>query len=356
MIPFLSIIATIIGGFFLIILFKPSRPFPVSPQSIINPSKTTIPEPTPSLSPLPVQKIIPQRSHDYQTFNNCGPAALSMALSYFDINVTQQKLGIELRPFQNPQGDNDDKSVTLDELAKKAEEFNLLAYHRPTGDIRTLKLLISYNLPVITRTWLKEGDDIGHYRLIRGFDDTQEQFIQDDSLQGTNLKYTYDEFLVLWQGFNYEYLVLIPKEKQEVAERILGENTNERKAWEKALQIAQEQLTENPANIFTRFNLSVAYYYLGDYQKSVDNFELVEEKLPFRMLWYQIEPILAYQKLKKYDKVFLLTDKILRNYNRAFSELYHIRGQIYLKQGKTNLANSEFEKARFYNKNYITSE
>lgn len=70
------------------------------------------------------------------------------------------------------------------------------------------------------------------------------------------------------------------------------------------------------------------------------------------MLWYQIEPILAYQRLKDYKRVFQLTDKILNNYNRAFSELYYIRGEIFQEQGKRVLAKTEFEKAIFYNENF----
>ncbi|EKD84740.1 MAG: hypothetical protein ACD_38C00166G0001, partial [uncultured bacterium] len=62
----------------------------------------------------------------------------------------------------------------------------------------------------------------------------------------------------------------------------------------------------------------------------------------------QIEPILAYQKLKNYTRVFQLTDKILNTYNRAFSELYQIRGEIYQELGKVDLAEAEFGKARFY--------
>ena len=325
----------------------------ISPQTITN---TTSPSVTPTPKPILIKpstsKIIPQKLQVFQTFNNCGPAALSMTLSYFGINETQQKLGQDLRPYQNPQGDNDDKSVTLQELAKKADEYGLLSYHRPAGNIETIKLFISYDMPVITRTWLKKGDDIGHYRVIRGFDDTLGQIIQDDSLQGANLKYSYNDFLTLWQGFNYEYLVLVPKEKQAMAEAILGEDLDKKKAWEKALQTAQEELNKEPNNIFTEFNISVAYYYLGNYQKAVETFERVEAKLPFRMLWYQIEPILAYQKLNDYNRVFELTDKILNNYNRAFSELYYIRGEIFQEQGKRVLAKTEFEKATFYNENF----
>ena len=222
--------------------------------------------PTPSpfaTSPLGIKlqepalsKTIQNDYHIFQTFNNCGPASLSMALSYYGINQNQEKLGIELRPYQNPQGDNDDKSVTLEEMAEKALEYNLTPYHRPNGSIELIKAFITYDIPVITRTLSKENDDIGHYRLIRGFDDTLGQFIQDDSLQGADLKYSYGEFLNLWQGFNYEYLVLVPKEKQALAESILRESNDEKKAWEKALELAQKELQENPDDIFTKFNIS----------------------------------------------------------------------------------------------------
>ncbi len=345
---FIAALAAISGIFF---LNKPSGQPVVFPQSAVNNLPSATLTPTPFLIQPPAVKIIPQKLQVFQSFNNCGPAALSMALSYFGINETQQKLGQDLRPYQNPSGDNDDKSVTLEELKKKANEYGLLSYHRPGGNIEQLKLFISLNIPVITRTWLKQGDDIGHYRVIRGYDDNTKQITQDDSLQGASLKYSYLDFLSLWQGFNFEYLVLVPKEKQAIAEVILGESLDEQTAWEKALNIAREELRQDPENIFTQFNISVAYYYLGDYQKSTETFESVEGKLPFRMLWYQIEPILAYQRLGNYDRVFQLTDKILNNHNRAFSELYQIRGEVYQDLGKEDLAKSEFEKARFYNEN-----
>jgi len=343
-----AILILFFGAFYLKFSSNQELIVPQSSTNSLPPVTIPISTPTPTLPPAPPSKIIPKTIQVFQTFNNCGPAALSMALSYFGINETQQTLGQALRPFQNPQGDNDDKSVTLDELAKKAEGYRLLTYHRPAGDIEKLKLFISNDMPVITRTWLKLNDDIGHYRLIRGYDDNSRQIIQDDSLQGADLKYSYEDFLKLWQGFNYEYLVLVPKEKQDIVEQILGQDLDEKIAWEKALQIAQKELKDDQNNIFTKFNISVAYYYLGDYQKTVQFFEEVEGKLPFRTLWYQIEPILAYQKLKNYERVFALTDQILNKYNRAFSELYQIRGEIYQDQGKNDLAQEEFAKARFY--------
>ena len=307
--------------------------------------------PTDIIKTPPTSKTLNNDYHVFQTFNNCGPAALSMALSYYGINVSQQVLGEELRPWQNTQGDNDDKSVTLEELGEKAKDFDLIPYHRPNGNIDLIKLFITYDIPVVARTLTKIEEDIGHYRIVKGYNDETGQIIQDDSLQNKNLWFSYADFSLLWKQFNFEYLVLVPKDKQEIAEVILAKDKDRITAWQKAVQNSQKQLEENPEDIFTRFNLSVALYNIGDYQQSVDEFEKVQNQLPFRTLWYQIEPIKAYYELGDYQSVFELTDKILNSWNRAFSELYIIRGDIFLKQGNSDLAKQEYEKAVLYNQN-----
>jgi tetratricopeptide (TPR) repeat protein len=93
----------------------------------------------------------------------------------------------------------------------------------------------------------------------------------------------------------------------------------------------ESDLQKNPGNVNDEFNISIALYYAGDYQESVEAFEKVQGRLPFRALWYQIEPIQSYYELGDYQKVFELTDQILNNGNRAFSELYIIRG-IFVKR------------------------
>jgi len=323
----------------------------VIPQSAILPS----PSPTPIPLIIPTSKILNNDYHTFQTYNNCGPAALSMALSYYGINKSQAELGNDLRPYQIPGGDNDDKSVTLEEVAEKSKEFGLVPYLRPNGNNELIKKFIASEIPVITRTWLEETDDIGHYRIIKGYDDTTKEFIQDDSLQGKNLRYSYAAFDKIWDKFNYEYLILVPKEKQALAEQILGEDLNEKVAWQKAVDLSKEKLTQNPNDYTAGFNLSVAYYKLGNYQNSVEAFEKVETQLPFRTLWYQTEPILSYYELGNYDRVTQISDKVLNYHNRAFSELYLLKGNIYEKQGNNSLAKQEYEKALLYNKNLKTA-
>lgn len=181
-------------------------------------------QPLPTIQTPPAQKILPTDYHIFQSFNNCGPAALSMALRFYGIDKSQEELGQSLRPWQNPGGINDDKSVTLEEVAQESKKYGFVPYRRPNGDMEKIKMFITYDMPVITRTWLEPGEDIGHYRVVKGYNSEKQQLIQDDSLQNKNLWYSYDDFNAVWDKFNYEYLVLVPKDKQEIAETILGED------------------------------------------------------------------------------------------------------------------------------------
>jgi tetratricopeptide (TPR) repeat protein len=232
------------------------------------------------LKQIPENKVLGNGKHVYQTFNNCGPAALEMALAYFNKSDSQQLIGRQLRPYQNPQGINDDKSVTLTEMAVWVEENkSLKAYHRPAGNIEMVKQFINYDIPVIIRTWLDKNEDIGHYRVVKGFNDLKNTVIQDDSLQGKDLSYKYNDFNQLWEKFNYEFLVLVPKEKQPVAEIILGDILKEEAAWRHSLQISEEILQDSPDNVDALFNRVVALYHLQRYQEAVMAFEKIESDL-----------------------------------------------------------------------------
>ena len=135
-----------------------------------------------------------------------------------------------------------------------------------------------------------------------------------------------------------------------MVEAIIGNEIDEMVTWKNSLERAKKESQLDTENVYPVFNMAAAYYHLGDYNNSVSAFEKVEDKLPKRMLWYQIEPILAYQKLGNYDRVYQIIDKVLNNGNRAYSELYQIRGEIYLAQGNNDAARREFEMAIQYNK------
>lgn len=350
------VVGVILAGLY--VIYKPEYNYnsKTTLNNIPQNTRTIIQISTPTSTPTPrfqlkkpgVSAIIPMRTHAFQTFNNCGPASLSMLLSYFDINVSQDELGKNLRPFQNPQGDNDDKSVTLEEMAEESKNYNLIPYRRPTGNLELLKLFIANDIPVVVRTWIHPGEDIGHYRLVRGYDDTTGEIIQDDSYENKDLRFSYKTFLEIWQPFNYEYLVVFPKDKEELVKSILKSDIDEKNAWKKAYDIAQNESKNNPDDIYPIFNQSIALFHLDDYEKSIELFESVENRLPSRMLWYQTEPAEAYLKTHQYDKLFALSEQMLV-FNRAFSEVYIMRGIAYKEQGNNEIAAQEFDKALLYN-------
>lgn len=300
-----------------------------------------------------VYALLGSTKHIYQTFNNCGPATLSMALSFYEINVSQKELGEKMRPYQNPEGDNDDKTIFPYEFSRWAKEYGLEALYRPNGDLDTIKRFTTNGFLVVTKTWLKVDDDIGHFRVVRGFDENKKVIIQDDSYHGPNKKIAYFDFLSMWQPFNYAYVVVYPKEKEELVNAILGKERDVEIAYLNSADRAKKEMGLTPENIYPWFNLSTAYYHAQEYKKSVEAFEEVENRLPKRMLWYQIEPIKSYFELGDYDRVFQITDRVLSGGNRAFSELYQIRGEIYLKKGDRQKAKEEFDKAIFYNRNFL---
>jgi len=296
--------------------------------------------------------LLDNPKHVYQTFNNCGPATLSMIMSYYGKDISQKELGDLMRPYQVAGGDNDDKTIFTYEFVDWAKKYGFEAIGRVNGDIDLIKKFTVNGIPVVVKTWLHVNEDIGHFRVVRGFDETRKVIIQDDSYEGPNKKISYYDFLSMWQPFNYAYVIVYKNEQKDLVEAILGSEVEESTAWANSLERAKIESELDEANVYPRFNMSAAYYHLSDYKNSVLMYEDVEENLPKRMLWYQIEPILAYQQLGNYDRVFQISEHIFENGNRAFSELYQIRGEIYLEKGSYDLAKSEFDKALQYNINF----
>lgn len=351
----LACLLLLIGGVFIYLQFF-RQPPSLEEKFVVEklPVPAASPEATPGISlAQPREKILlPGTRVAYQTFNNCGPATLSMILSYYDIDKTQKELGEEMRPYQHPQGDNDDKTIFPTEFVAWLEKFGLKAIYHPNGSIELLKLFLANEIPVVVKTWLRPDEDIGHFRIIRGFDEKAEVLIGDDSYFGPNRRLSYFDFMRMWQPFDYGYIPVYQPEKEEIVKAILGQEEDIEVAYWKAVNRAQKESQLDPDNIYPIFNLSTSYYHVGEYEKSVAEFEKVESRLPRRMLWYQIEPILAYKELKNYDRVFEISNWLFEHGNRAFSELYQIRGEIYLEKGDKEAAKREFELALEYNQNF----
>jgi hypothetical protein len=322
-------------------------------------STVAITSPIVGTSTLPVQKELEDGYFISQTRNNCGPSALSMDLSFYGIHVSQETIADDLRPTHSEGAAPDDKSTTPEELVAEIQKYGLNAYYRPDGSIQELKEFIANGIPVITRTLFIPSEDFGHYRVIKGYDDTTGQIIDEDGFQGPEIDYSYADFLSLWQEYNYEYIVIVPPGKEALVQSIIGADMSTTTAWQNAETQAQSDLAANtsPAsNIRAQFNISIADYYLGNFAASVAAFEAVEPSLPKNILWYQMEPIESYYELGNYSEVFTLTNSILTDGDPIYPELLVLEGQAYEKEDNVAEARIEFQQALTYNKNLVSAQ
>ncbi|MDP3958313.1 MAG: C39 family peptidase [bacterium] len=305
---------------------------------------------TGAVAELPAKKDIEGLSHVFQTFNNCSSVALLIALSRWGIDDTQERIAAGTRPWNNPKGDNDDKSVTLYELADYSAQYGLATYVRPNGDLGLLKQFVANDIPVIARALTYADKDYVHYRVARGYDEDRNVIIESDGIEGPNEEYSYDKWMHLWKDFNYSYLIVVPLSKQALVEEILGDEKDAKTAWRNAKERAETELKKDANDLRAHYNLVTALYYLGDYKGTVREFEKIEPRLTEHKLWYQHEPIEAYFKLGAYDRVIALADSVIDNNNKSVSELYILKGKVYEARGDLVAVRAEYEKAVQYNK------
>ena len=191
---------------------------------------------------------------------------LAMILSFYGIKKSQKELGDEIRPYQHPTGDNDDKTVFPEEFVTGVENHGLKALARPNGSIELLKVLLTNEVPVVVKTLLKPTEDSAHFRVIRGFNEEREVIIVDDSFFGPKKEISYFRFLEMWQPFNYVYLPVFPEEKEELVELILGQEEDEIVAYWRAINRAKKEAELDPDNVWPVFNLANSYYRVGRYE------------------------------------------------------------------------------------------
>jgi tetratricopeptide (TPR) repeat protein len=285
------------------------------------PTPTWTPAPTETMTPtpLPAQANLEGFRHEYQTWNNCGPANLAMALSFWDWQGRQRDIAPFLKPNQR------DKNVMLYEMeAYVDDQTELSAVVRVGGEMQLLKSLIASGFPVIVEKGFEGvGFDgwMGHYQVVSGFDDAQAAFFVQDSYKGPNLKVAFPDFEEQWRAFNYSYLVIYPTEHREQVLQILGlqafDNYNYRFAEQKAR--AETLSLTGRGQYFAWYNLGTNLVALQDYTAAATAFDaafanypnIPEAERPWRNLWYQTGPYFAYYYTGRYQDVIDLATTTL---------------------------------------------
>jgi tetratricopeptide (TPR) repeat protein len=294
-----------------------------------------------------------------QGWNNCGPTTLAMALSYWGRGETQTEIAPALKP------DPEDKNVGPYEMAEYARALGFEATVRVGGTIDLLRRLVANDFPVVVETWYidEEGGQMGHYRLVTGYDDAAQHFTTVDSLHVEELRLSYQELDELWRAFNRLYLVIVPPERQAEVAEILGPYMDTDYAFQEALKTARVEATGPPepcvayvrcedARMFAWFNVGSSLVALEQYEAAASAFDQARALgVPFRMIWYQFGPYEAYYVVGRYEDVIALADETLRIANNL-EESYYWRGKARQALGDIAGARADFQAALRYHEGW----
>lgn len=285
-------------------------------------------------------------THQWQTWNNCGPATITTYMSYFGHPQTQAEAALFLKP------NRDDKNVSPQELAAYAHSVGMEAIVRQGGSIDQLKKLLHTGFPVLVETWLvHEGDGLGHYRLITGYDDDTAQFTTSDSLAGPHQKISYEQFDSDWRVFNRLYVVIYAPDQTEAVAVSIGQDMNQTTLYERLVVEAQAELEVNPTDAIAFFNQGEALTRLGRYDEAVIAFDQARQLgLHWRRLWYQFTPFEAYYAVGRYQDVIDLAQATLKSTSGS-EEAYFYQG-LALHTSHQPGAAEQFQAALAYNPNF----
>jgi hypothetical protein len=303
-------------------LFQPpASPTAQPSESAPPPTETPSAEPSANPTAIPDKVTLEGLRYQAQTFNNCGPANLAMALSYWGWRGDQ----IDTRAFLRPNYPKiDDKNVMPEEMVDfVVTQTNLRAFRRVGGDLELVRRLIAAGFPVLIEKGHQPPKDwwMGHYLVINGYNDNKQRFTAQDSLIGADNQLPYEELEPWWRDFNYVYIVIYPPERESDVLSLLGPQADEQANYQYAAEKARQEIPLLSARdqYFAWYNLGTNLVALKDYagaaaaydQAFAINAGLPEKQRLYRMLWYQVGPYEAYFYTGRYQDLLDLGNATL---------------------------------------------
>jgi tetratricopeptide (TPR) repeat protein len=309
--------------------------------------------------PTPASARLDGMRHVYQDWNNCGPANLTMAMSYFGWGYDQEVAANWLKPTI------EDKNVSPREMAgfvNQQTDLPIRALWRFGGTFELVKSFIANGFPVVLQSGYEVEDLgwMGHYETIVAYDDPSETFWIFDSYlgngNGLGRTASYDEVDTYWRHFNRTFVVLFPLERETELRDLLGSYVDPMYAAEAALSAARQEAAEDPTDAWAWFNAGTSAVKLGRYNDAAIYFdEAIRQELPHRMLWYQFGPYEAYYNIGRYNDVVQLADAT-EEVTVYVEETYYWRGMALAALGRRTEAVAEFNEALSYNRNFTDAQ
>lgn len=295
-------------------------------------------------------------THIYQGWNNCGPATLTMGLSFFGNSTLDQNTAAAwLKP------NSEDKNVSPWQMVSYVNDVldgNIRALLRQGGDLNTLRTLVSSDYPVLIEAgYDPEGQNLGwmgHYLLVTGYDDAARTVTTMDSYDGPNLTYTYDHIEEYWSHFNNLYIVLYDIRQEADLLALLGTDADEEINWQNALERSRAAAIANPEDAFAWFNMGTNFVGMEMYTEAAVAYDQARTLgLPWRMMWYQFGPFEAYLATGRNADVIALAQANLNDGGGEFvEETYYYAALARAAMGERDRALSNLNGAIAFNPNF----
>src|SRR3989442_924688 len=204
----------------------PAAAAAAAPQTATAVEAATVPAPAPEPKAAPVSAVIEGMNHVWQSFNNCGPASVVMALSSFGVDVSQETARLPLRGPNILSGMGPQK---VDGWVN--ENFGLRSVWRNNGTNDLLRRLVANGFAPMVTQWMQDPrvSRIAHWRVVRGYDDTAGTFYVNDPMLGRMVPLSYQWFQNNWQPFSFRYMVIYDPKDEALLKAIVGEDWNDAK-------------------------------------------------------------------------------------------------------------------------------
>ncbi len=195
---------------------------------------------------------------------------------------------------------------------------------------------------------------MGHYRLMMGYDDAAAQWNVWDSYVSTGLdksqpydgiRIAYDQFDAWWKVFDRTYIVLYKDAQAPLVQGILGAEMDDKVMWARSLANSQAATQANARDAIAWFTTGKALTVMERYPEAAAAFDQARQiGLPWRMMWYQFEPLQAYYLIGRYQEIVSLADAINKN-GAGIEELFYWKGMALQAQGDFAGARAAFDEA-----------
>ncbi len=366
----------------------PTRPARSTSEAISTPTPNSSPTPTytppPTPTPLPTYALLTGILCERQFMNNCGPATLSMYLSYYDWGKNQLTTGAAIRPNAK------DVNVMPYELADFVnEQTDKRALWRYGGDLHTIKALVNAGFPVMIEKGfepysLRNDGWMGHYNLVVGYDDEEKSLTAHDSylmsyppwggeisqdLWDTfiGFDFSFSEIEQAWRSFNYVFVVVYPPERENDVLDLLGPLATDEGACQIAYERAMQEttsLTDVREQFFAWFNAGTSLVCLQDYDNAANAYDtafaiypnIKQDSRPYRILWYETGPYPAYYYTERYQDVIKLANQTLGAMAEpVLEESYYWRALSQYALGNTTQALADLRSSLEYHPGFALS-